>query len=169
MIFVAWMWMPWVAPSKEINSIFLNWKWTEKLKGFIDFLCLVLGVLVKQSMEVNFSASRNQHSHFQGHKLRKMWINIFKKWFWLLDLAGAHSYSALTSGYILLERNYKQIPHLCLRWQSFADMCFLETNKFWMSVGKKKIKVITLCSQAPYLCRCMCVYLSLSCCIANGN
>lgn len=129
----------WVALSKEINSIFLNWKWTEKLRGFIDFLCLVLGALVKQSMGVNFSASRNRRSHFQGNKLRKMWIDVYKKWFWRLDLARARSYSALTtSGYILLEMNYKQIPHLSLRWQSFADMCFLETNKFWMSVGEKK-------------------------------
>lgn len=66
----------WVSLSKEINSIFLNWKWTEKLRGFIDFLCLGLGVLVKQSMEVNSSTSTNWRSHFQGHKLRKMWINI---------------------------------------------------------------------------------------------
>lgn len=159
----------WVASSKEINSIFLHWKRTEKQRDFIDFLLLVLGALVKQSMEVNFSASQSLHSHFQGHKLRKMQINIFKKCFWLLDLATARFHSALTAlGYVLLEMNYKLLIY---PWgDSLLLICgFLRLISFECLWEKKKIKVITLCSQAPYLCRCMCVYLFLSCCIANGN
>lgn len=82
----------------------------------MTFLRLALGVLGKQSMEVNFSASRSLRSHFQGRKLRKMQINIFKTWFWLLGLATARSRSALAAaGSIPLEMNYKQIPHLSPR------------------------------------------------------
>lgn len=63
----------WVALSKEINSISLNWKWTEKRRGFIDFLCLGLAVLVKQSTEVNsklafiFPGARAQEDVTEHH------------------------------------------------------------------------------------------------------